>query len=319
MAKYNPQQQSFLGGLNTKQNIAGLPLGQHATMTNVRMNEGVAARRPGMKRIDVTQTTGSALLFAPDETSSEDAYVTIPLNAAVHTLPPQFTIDVVINPDEVVGTGNEQQVIGFSSGTEPFALFWTADSTVKFVFTDEDEVETILETSSSYDVSAPDTSLPIRVIRDGSTLSLLVGDTQEDSSASITETAYSATPTGDLIIGSANHGTDSEYAFSGVVDDFRIWHVALSGNSRAWVEWHDPRYPGLVAMYRFDEVSDDSTLVVDDSRYGNHGGITGAVTFTTGITTALEPVVGIQNYQHSDGSRKALLAVGETMYYSKVV
>lgn len=318
MPTFNPQQQSYLAGLNTKQNIAGLPLGQHATMTNTRLNEGVAARRPGMKRIDATTAIGGALLFAPDESSSEDAYVTIPLNTDVHTLPPQFTIDITINPDEIVSTGLEQQILGFSTGTEPFSLFWTSDNTVKFVFVDANDTTTTLETSTSYDVSSPDTSIPVRIIRNGASLTMLIGDTQEASVASLTATAYGATPTGDLLIGSANHGTDSEYGFSGVVDEFRIWHIALSGNKRAWTEWHDPRYPGLVAYYRCEQDSTDSTILYDESCYGNHGGLNGAVSFTTGISTALEPIIGIRNYQHSSGERKVLLAIGSSLYYSKI-
>lgn len=321
MPRYTPKVQTFLGGQNTKASPAGLPLGQHELVKNTRFNEGGASRRAGMQRIEYAQETGNAILLNPDGTDGT-AYVEIPLHVGVHQLPTEFTLDVVVNPDEIAGSsGDVVQILGFEDGEDTFTLWWTSDNTIAFSLTDTGSTQYTLESDTAYSVSSPDTSIPIRVVRDGSTLTMTIAGTEVASRTDLDATRGSVAPTSDLLIGSKYSGTDSEYSFSGVIDELRIFHIALSGHEHAWVEWHDPRYPALVAHYRFDEqtATGHDNLIVDDSRYGNHGQKVGGVTFTTGLVTAVAPIVGIRCYQHSSGTRKLLFAAGMNFYESTVV
>jgi concanavalin A-like lectin/glucanase superfamily protein len=320
MPRVAPHVQNLLSGQNDRANPTGLPLGQHTSVRNTRFNEGIPTRRPGFVRLDKVTETGDCLRLNASElgVTDADAYVRIPVHS-IHQLPTAWTIDIAVNPDEATVTGDGlAQILGFVGGENTFTLFWTGDRTFLFWMVDTSGQLYTLESSVSYPVSAPDTTIPIRLTRNGSVLTMRIADVTVASRSDLNPTLKSVAPTTDLLVGSTSDGTDDEWSFSGVVDDLRIFHVYLEGQKHAWCEWPDPRYPGMVAYYRFGYDADG--LVKDESPYGNHGLATGNYTFLTpGLVYGLEPAVGIHQHQHSSGARKVLVAAGEQLFVSQVV
>ena len=331
MARVTVKLTNPLPGLNTSQHPAKVPLGYFTEFRNVRTGEGTFARRAGMKRVVGSNNCGAgqALIVSPTDLG-DDSHVRIPANSSVYTLPTRFTIDITVNPDEMVGTDCEKSyILGFDSDTvQPFSLLWTATNQFLFTLTDANGYSWQLLSADAFDVSDVNTVIPIRIVRDGSYLAMLITTSVQGvvqcSRNDLNAEVGGATASDDLIIGSLDpFGSDAEDAapFDGVVDEFRVFHTALPDQPHAFTSWHDPRHPALVALYRFNNQgseTDPSPLIYDDSRFANHGTVEGSASFTTGLVYDLDPVVGLHHYRSASGQRQVLMGIGDTLYTSPV-
>ncbi len=311
MGRVTPQVVSLLGGLNTKASAAGLPLGQHSVATNVRFNDGTATRRSGSLRISSPaqdERDGSSCLLHVGTVGY--AYIAIPYHSSVWALPAAWTLDVVLSPDDIPSGGTAQhRILGFADGT--LYLDILPDGSLFLSLTDEDDNTFTLTSTTTYGVNDV---VPVRIVRDTDTLTMRINGQQVASRNDLTADAVSATTTDDLLIGAQDEG------FIGIVDDLRLFHTALTGQDHALCEWPDPRTPAMVAYYRFGEQSGEwAAVLFDESRYQNHAEIVGDVVFMTGLVTTLNPVIGIHQHQASSGSRKLLIAHGESLFESQVV
>lgn len=310
MGRATPHVVSLLAGQNDRANPTGLPLGQFTRVRNTRFNEGLPARRPGFVRLDKVPATGDCLSL-----SSGGGYARIPVHA-VHQLPLAWTLDIVVQPTEVpITVGGYGQVLGFVGGEDAFTLVITEDGILRFTTTDTVGAQYVV--AGEAPLSTEPDPYPVRVVRKGADLTMLINGVVVDTRSDLSPTLKSVAPTTDLLVGSMGGSVD-EWSFEGYVDEFRLFHVALDGQEHAWVEWDDPRYPAMVAYYRFD--LDPDGVVFDHSRFGNHGLLYGAAEFASpGLVYGCEPIVGIHQHQHSDGSRKVLIAAGQQLFESQVV
>ena len=310
MPRATPQIVNLLAGQNDRANATGLPLGQFTRVRNTRFNEGLPARRPGFVRLDRVPVTGDCLSLP-----SGGGYARIPTHA-VHQLPLAWTLDIVIEPNEIpVTAGGYGQVLGFVGGEDAFTLTVGVDGTLRFTTTDTASDQYVLEGPTP--LSTEPEPYPVRIVRKGADFSMWISGALADTRSDLDPTLKSVAPTTDLLVGSMG-GSENEWTFEGYVDEFRLFHVAIDGQEHAWVEWADPRYPAMVAYYRFDY--DEDGLVFDHSRFGNHGMLKGSAVFASpGLVYGCAPVVGIHAHQRSNGTRKVLIASGEQLFESQVV
>ena len=132
-----------LGGLVTSRSESGLPVHYFSKLRNVRLQGRTLRRRNGMKRVIGTlNTSSSALIISPCD-YGDPSYIRIPLIPEVHQLGTRWTIDTVINPDEIVSTGPNiaAYILGFdaedSDTVQPWRLMWTSKNQIYFSMTDE--------------------------------------------------------------------------------------------------------------------------------------------------------------------------------------
>ncbi|MDP8231020.1 MAG: LamG-like jellyroll fold domain-containing protein [Candidatus Gorgyraea atricola] len=122
-------------------------------------------------------------------------------------------------------------------------------------------------TSWSHLVAVIETS-GLKLYRDGSLV----------TTGSWTGTAGSCTQTGVLRLGGITGGSQR---FNGLVDDVRIWDVALTQEqieARMYTRLRGDE-PGLAAYFRLDEGS--GTVALDSSGNGNHGTLVNSPTWST--------------------------------------
>lgn len=305
---------TFLGGLNTKANPTGLPPGYFTEVQNSRFNAGSPERRKGHLLLNTiepnasgTETDG-ALDFNPSG-ATEDTYVLIPRNDEVHTLPPNFTIDISF---KIEALPSLRTIIDFvDSGNPPFKITVTSTGYVAFDFIDEDSTTWNLTSPTAYGIGD---TIFLRIRRTGSLLEMIIDGKTVASDNTLVAANNSITPDADLIIGAGSDDAGTFTGFEGVIDEFILWHISVPGHEFARTEYPFPRHPGIVGCYRFDF----NDVVIDDSRYGNHGLIYGSATYTDPLVTRINPIVGIHNYASVRGVKKILVAGGE-LYFGKVI
>lgn len=311
MGRVTPQVVSLITGLNSQASAAGLPLGQHAVATNVRFSDGAASRRKGIGRVSAPTTAerlGSSIMFSIGTTGY--AYIAIPYHASVWALPTTWTLDIVVSPDDLPAGGTAQhRILGFSDGSLYMDIL--PSGAIFFSLTDAASATFTLTSATTYAINDV---VPIRIVRDGATLTMRINGQQVASRNDLTADSASLTTTDDLLVGAQTEG------FIGLVDDLRLFHVALDGQPQALCEWPDPRTPALQAYYRFGQQTGAwADVTFDESRFQNHADVMGDVTFTSGLVTTLNPVIGIHQHHRSSGSRKILIAMGESLFESRVV
>ncbi len=321
MARGKVINDNMLGGLNSRANPTGLPVGYYTEVGNTRYVRGAPSRRKGAKRLDIinaaelgTDTDGALLLNPAGGT--DNTYVLIPLHD-VHILGPQFTLDITFSIEDL-GTA-PRYILAFNdlATPQPFNLYVGSDGVVTFTFTDEDS-NTFSLNSGAYNIGDV---VQFRARRNGATLEMVIDNAVVDVRSDLSATAYSVIPTGDLLIGAATTDASAHTGFDGVVDEFRLWKIAVPGHQHSMVEYPHPRHPGLVAHYRFDDSGLETgtpEIVLDDSKYGNHGLIYGTHSYTEPLVVRLNPIIGIHNYQNVRGNRKALIVGGE-FYTSDII
>lgn len=319
-------------GLNTKSNEVGLPFGYFAEFDNIRTNEKSISRRKGLKRLVSSDCVGTAVSLDPTLDSSSDSYIRIPLNTDIHKLGTQFTLDITIQGNEWAAATDPTyaHILGFEDGPQPFSLFISnLDGVYQIVFRLIDENGTVwqLVSTDAFDLSpSSDNIIPIRIVRDGAKLEMriptAVENTVQCSINCLNPNVPCVTPTHDLIIGSIGSGTTPDATlFTGIVDEFRIFSSVMDGFRYCFNSFPDIRYPSLNAYYRFNNQGSNtapSSLMIDDSRYGNHGEIQGSAEFVTGLIKELNAIEGITQYRLNDDTKIILFGVGETLYSSKI-
>lgn len=313
-----------LGGMNTSQSETGLPLQFYAMLRNVRLNERDIVRRKGMKRVYGSLGCTSYSLRLDPCAHGDPSYVRIALNTEVHTPGPRFTLDVALRPDALANGSDVAYVLGFEGrATQPFLLKWDGHNRLTFTLKDSNSNSWTLTTLQSFTVSGDRAVIPVRVRRDGSLLELLVAGVVQASRDDLTPGVGCITPTTDLLVGSVS--TDAT-KFCGDVDELRLFNAAIPGHEFAFTSWDSPRDPEMVAYYRFNPVYNvDGTsdlladpVVLDDSRYGNHGSIEGWGYFTSGLVRDLEPVVGMTEFLATGSHKKLVWVAGESLFTAPI-
>lgn len=313
-----------LGGMNTSQSETGLPPTYFAMLRNARLNEKNIARRKGMKRVYGELECSSSCLRLDPCTYGDPSYVQIPLNTEVQTLGPRFTLDLAMRPDALGSPSDTCYVLGFDGrSTQPFTLTWDGNNRVTFTLTDSNANTWTLTSAHGFTVSGSASVVPVRVRREGTLLELLVAGTVEASRNDLTAGVGCTAPTTDLLIGSVSTDTTM---FCGDVDELRLFSAAIPDHQHAFTSWDSPRDPEMTAYYRFNPVynvdgtSDASAdpIVIDDSRYGNHGLIVGSASFVAGLVRDLSPVVGLIQYLPTGSKKQLVWGSGESLFSAPI-
>lgn len=311
--------------LNASRAEAGLPLQFLAKLRNVLLSEGPYTNRMGQLRVVGDLDCESSSLYLNSCDTGVASYVRFPLNLEVHQLPVRFTMHLVLAPQALGSSSDQVNVLSFDGGDQPFRLRWTGTNQLAFSLTDANGIEYTLSSLQAFGTAAGDI-IPVTIVRDGAYLAMIVSSTVEGviqaSRNDLSPNVGCIAPSGDLIIGTTDLTTE---AFCGRVDEFRILHAFIKGQKNAFTSWENPRDPAVVAYYRFNpvyqtqEVSDLSAdpIVIDDSRYGNHGAIASG-SFDDGLVDDLSPVVGLIEYNPTGAQKKLVWASGESIFTSPI-
>lgn len=298
--KIHPKITNFSRGLQTKGLEDGLPFGDFVEFLNVRVNQGVAKRRPG-RAVIATATTGAKSM---DFNGSTD-YLEMTEDAGPWGgLGTKFTIEGLIQPDTLTGT---PPIFEAGITTSPVIIDISSSKIRVRVQDSATTVTTVTSTDDDVSTSVPTS---FQFTRDGADLSLRVNNGTADTGTMHATNALIDTA------GVGRIGRDGAEYFDGKMDYLRLFSIVKTDHNDRLVRFPDPKVDYCLADYDFLSVAFGSmdALVKDSSRYVNHAAINGTPSAATSLCHSNTHLQLVHEYQTRGRTRKALVISGGIPY-----
>lgn len=270
MTEAFPPQYDFSLGLQTSRTAHGAPLPWYTTFQNVRVNKGIAQRRPGMARIANIATTATSFDF-----DGTDDSVKIPYDARVWgALGTRFTIEWLENADTLSGT---HYVLGtLASGTQGVTISRASTSSGTITVAVTDSAGTTV-TLSATGVGGTGTLHAGQLVRDGAALTLRVNGSTADTDT-MSATLLLRAPSGTKPTIGAHNDTDF---WNGKIDFVRGFKIAKTSQRDGWSRHLNPQVEYMLFDYVME--ADANNYCLDRSRFGNHADVAGTPTTVTSL------------------------------------
>lgn len=288
-------------GLNTSAPDTGLEPESAAVLEGFRVSSGDLAPQPGRARLDQAASTIRAGEFA----AASSHHYAIPNPAAAWTLRKNWTFRHDIEPDTVTGT---QALVAFNHATAWPIKTYLDGSTLTVKVTDTaDTVVTLTSTTTL----APDTVYAYELVRSGTTLTLYVNGSEEDSDTMADLDCK--VPSSDLYFGR----DDSGNYYDGVMDGPELILRDDLPTNRPLVRYQDPKGAVVRAWYDLNLDADD--IAKDLSRHGNHARGENSVTDATALSHAYAPIHGISTFTTPTGEKRVVIGASGEIYIAEAV
>lgn len=237
-----------------------------------RSNKGAFERRAGMARVLRVTTTATCVDFA----SGSSQYISIPYDSRVWALGTRFTVEGLLNADSIAST---RYILGRANTSPGITIHYESDQDFVVNVWDSSGTNTTVTDTS---VGAAGTLIAFRFTRNGANLTLQVNN-RTAVTGTMSATLSLRTSTDAVQIGAHNSGT----YFDGKIDFLRLHKTVRTTQRDGWSRLLNPRCPTVLADYCLE--TDANGIVLDRSRYGNHGAAQGSAS-SSGVTSlAINP------------------------------
>lgn len=286
-------------GLQTTGLEDGLELPRFVQFQNLRVDQGVAKRRPGQQRVAVATNHNQGGDF-----DGSSQYLTIPRVAAVHTLKRVWTFEALVNADSFATNAKTIFGVAHASDYSLLVYFTTAGNLVAKV-QDSGATVTTLTSATAFSTG---TTYAVQVVRDGTALTMRVNGASE-ATGTIADLDCKA-PGGNLYIGRDNGGL----YFDGKIDFVRMRTVALSDQAYGKIRLIDPRAKDVLFCYEMEQFI--TGVIHDLSRFELHATDSGSPTYGTSSALCVQahPCTALASWFAHDGKVRLLAGFGKDVY-----
>ena len=296
--------ENFLRGLVTTASEDALPFPGFKTFQDIRVSEGDAKRRKGIVRLARASSDNKSLTL----TSASSQYVAIPVDTRVWRLGTQFTIEGVVKPTVVTGT----RTIVYAGVTTPSVVIDFTATTLRLRVWESDATLRTLSITA-----AANETHEFQFKRDGATLSVSL---YRDGSSAVNTGSLTMDATNLLRspVGEVRLGRDSSTNyFDGQLDILRSFGIARADYLDGLLRFADPRAGYVLSDYDFKVTADD--IIVDRSRFQNHGETSASPTSTTALGFQTSQGELIHGYTTRSGEKRILYVAGGLVHDVDVV
>lgn len=293
-------------GLNTTTaEQSGFP-GVYTVVQNVRLAQGPAMVRKGMKRLAVIPNDSTATIYDFDGTNDTvTANVILDPLAEVWPLPgTRWTVEFICQADTLSA---DSYILANSSSSTVYGLRikQTSSNTIVATVQDSAAAVTTLTSAASFGTGVV---VAGQIVRDGASLTMRLNNATEVTG---TMDATNICRTQNPSFGSQN---GANY-YDGRIEWVRGFNVAKSNMNDCWTRLNNPRAPDVLFDYVM-EPDAGTGYVLDRSRYENHGDIAGSPTTTS--TLLGNPPMMVQSMagvvSKSGGTRKLVVTAHGISY-----
>ena len=291
--------EDFIRGLLDTQDETGLEAGW-TKFENLRVGKRRGEPRKGMVPLAAAADSDQAAMRLDGAAD----YFLIP-KRSLHTLPLEFTMDIVFQADTVSGT---EYLWGVNHANYGLKVRRNG-SDIEVLIHDGSNSATVTAGS----VSAT-TTYALRITYDGTTLSVWLHDTDTGASA-VTESGTVSgalrAPGGDLLLG-ADASPVSGF-WDGVIEYVRCFSKVMPDFRHIWQYWPHPK--GAYVLWDYiPALLDGNNQMIDHSRNLNFGKRNGAPASAATLLDPTDPVQVIAQHVDADNKTRLVVVAGGVPY-----